>query len=93
MNIKEKETSKGLKMAITFRPFLTNTPDSIDDVNLTVNDMGKSIDKLIDSELEPYKDITTRVNQFLSCLEFEKLTDYQCKVILLLQDTIKKATS
>lgn len=84
-NEKVNKTTKGIELAYTFRPFITHPPQLQKDVDETIVDMGRAIDKL----METTPPIEARVRQLLSALEYEKLTDFQAKIVLLLEQELK----
>lgn len=86
----ELEASEGLRVALTFKPFINTQCTEHEEI---VRDFGKAIDSAI---LRKGADITTakmemviaRAKQVLTSLDYEKLTDYQAKCVLLLEKTI-----
>lgn len=93
MNIsnEELEQSEGLKVAMTFKPFIDPKCKEHEEI---IRGFGKSIDNAI---LRKGADITTvkmeilidRVKQTLTSLDYEKLTAFQAKCVLLLEQAIK----
>ncbi len=76
-----EKITKGHRIANSVRPFIAMESTDID---ATVIAIGNDIDKSFERE----RNVVDRANQLLSCLEYEKLTDYQCRVVLLLQKEI-----
>ena len=78
--------SKGVAIARTLRPFIATgairEPDKV----------LEAIAKDIDREFQSYEDVVLRTRQFLSSIDYFKLTDHQGKVCLLLERAIKKVT-
>lgn len=86
----EYEKSEGLKVACSFRPFIDPKCSGHDEI---IRDMGRAIDSAIlrkngDITIAKMEMLIARVKQTLTSLDYEKLTDYQAKCVLLLEKTV-----
>lgn len=86
----ELEASYGLKVALTFKPFIDPKCTEHEEI---VRDFGKAIDNAIlkkngDIAIAKMEMLIARVKQTLTALDYEKLTDYQAKCVLLLEQTV-----
>lgn len=83
----EKEITKGYSLAMSFKPFIGSEVKKHMEV---VKDMAKAIDAAINDAVAKNNngvlpDFVGRVKQLLSALDYEKLTDFQAKCVLLLE--------
>ena len=83
---KNEDTSIGQRLAMSFRPFLSPGLESGKDVDEAVMNMGDAIDNQLSIR---HSDLKLRIKQLLSTLDYDKLTDYQAKCILLLEKEMK----
>jgi len=84
---KDKNITEGRKIAMSFFPFVSPGVNSIKDAEEVIAQLEKSIDDVI---LSKNSIILLRVSQLLSSLDYEKLTDFQSKCVLLLELELKK---
>lgn len=80
------EKTKGQIISMSILPFITMPSTEPDK---TVEAIGKDIDAAIEQSINPYQEVLDRCKQLLSCLDYSALSDYQCKVVLLLDEKIK----
>lgn len=78
----------GQTLAVSFRPFISPGVKSLKDVDAVVVAMSKDIDRVI-NDAKTNNNIITRINQLLSALDYESLTDFQSKCVLLLERELK----
>lgn len=87
----EKKQTLGEALAITFKPFID---PKCKEHNEIVKDMARAIDRSFNAsfknivtplEIENNTPLKRRVKQLLSALDYERLTDYQAKIVLLLE--------
>lgn len=86
----ELEASVGLQVAFTFKPFIDPKCTEHEEI---LRNFGKAIDNAIIRNRnaisnEKTENIVARVKQTLTSLDYEKLTDYQAKCVLLLEKAI-----
>ncbi len=74
--------TKGQSIAAQIRPFIMMPPTPSD-----TDEVLKGVAKTIDDAIEEQ---TVRVKQLLSCLDYGEMTEYQIKVIELLELSFKK---
>lgn len=79
----------GQQLAMSFRPFLSPGLQTVKDVDEAVINMGKAIDYQFSINIA-HADVISRVKQLLSALNYEALTDYQAKCVLLLERELEK---
>lgn len=75
--------TKGELFVAQIRPFIGQKCSS-------PNEVVKAIAKDLDRLLDEYQEIIDRSKQLLSALDYGELTDYQGKVVLLLEQKLKK---
>jgi len=83
------EETKGYQVAMSFKPFIDPKCSEHGEI---VKDMAKSINSAIHYvviENNKNKNLVMRVKQFLSSLDYGKLTDFQAKCALLLEQELK----
>jgi hypothetical protein len=86
------EETKGYQVAMSFKPFIDPRCSEHGEI---VKDMAKSINSAIQYAIvENIKNannenLIMRVEQFLSSLDYGKLTDFQAKCALLLEQELK----
>lgn len=81
------EETIGYKIAISFKPFID--PKCTEYIEI-VKDMARAINKHVDIAWQgKYTDTSLRVRQLLTSLEYDKLTDYQAKCVLLVEQHLK----
>lgn len=83
------EQTKGYDLAIAFKPFID--PKCTEHLEI-VKDVAKSINRLIETQQIKNNLLTDRIRQFLSALDYDKLSDFQCKCVLLLEKEAVKQT-
>lgn len=85
MSTDQREPTIGEQLAWSFRPFINPKCIEIDEI---VKDIAKAIDNQIAKHDKTL--LIARVKQTLSALDFDKLTDFQAKCILLLSEEANK---
>ncbi len=78
----ELNETKGYQLAISFKPFIDPKCKEHDEI---VKDMAKAINRQIQNS-----ELKSRVKQFLSSLNYNTLTDFQAKCVLLLEKELNQ---
>lgn len=88
----EQLNSEIHSLAMSYRPFI-HLIGTDKDVNKVIESLEKSIHKVVDCAIDAAQsnreEIITRVKQVLSSIDYAKLTDFQAKCVLLLEQSIK----
>lgn len=89
----EPQSTKGEQLAESIRPFISMGVEN-GYMDETIANIAKSIDRAIndacsDREHNVLPNVIHRVKQTLSALDYNKLTDFQAKCVLLLEQYIK----